>query len=1397
MNRRDDHVSLNIFDQIDSICREFRAELKKGKRPKLEQWFDQVPDDAQAQLFLNLLQTEIAFRNKSHETPSSDDYLRRFPQFARQVRQVFHEQSMMSVDESQASPLDDADVQTRTLVGPSAHRLGDYELLRELGRGGMGVVYGARNIKTRNQVALKTLPTGHDGQEVNAERLHRFRREFRSLSEINHPNLVGMQTLEVDGGQWFFTMDLVEGQDFLSYVRPGNQCDAERLRSGLGQLVRGLSHLHQRRIVHRDVKPSNVLVERDGTVKILDFGLVAELQQVNDMTQTRSGMFAGTPRYAAPEQMFGQRSEASDWYAVGVMLYEALTGEPPFRGNHIEVLRQKQDNDSPPLSGRADLPADLADLADRMLRRDPSQRPTMAVIAERLGLNFETRGTAGSTDSAGEEGFLESMASEQILIGRDDQLAQLDQSKDELLRTRQPQVVMIRGLSGEGKSALAEKFLHPLRMGTEMLVLSGRCYDRESVPFKAVDCLIDSLVSFLRGRKTEQLAVLLPDDIAMLAHIFPMLRRVPLIADRCGTGQPTVDSKQIRYRAFAALRDLLVNISKSLPVVLFVDDLQWGDADSAEAMAGLLQPPEAPAVMLLGSFRRDEADESPFLKAWYKSQVDKPNPISQRIVEVHPLTPDQCLTLVAMRVGIAPGTIKEQASELFTDTQGNPYFLEQLIEGYDAATCSFRAVPLNEIIATKLKRLPPNASQLLDVIAVAGKAVTLSEASQVAGHDRPAFETITHMRSERLVRLVGSGDQQLVDTYHDKIRETTLGRMDAAARQTLHLEFAESIQSSQAIDQAAVEAFLSQSFAKPVAPPFSTARIYDLAYHFHLAEDPRATSYQLLAGELAFQSYASDEAIQFLLRTNTVLQDNVPKDRRARLWHRLAVSSSRILDFDRAVAQFEAGIEYTESGLERAFFYAGIASVHQTRATYDLATEFHDRALSALGRKRPKGLIAYLTGAINFGKLFFFPEGWLRGKPGESNEELRLEQAIYIDLVQLLFDRIIPLIEYPAALMRLATLSHRCDDAGLACGVAMTSAHLGISGLPKMGRQLARRAMARIGDRTDPETEGIYRYCTASALSYSGDFSVAHEEFAKSIPLLTRAGSHFHCAPALHMWRHLFEAVGTASAEVSAARKLIELTSNSGDLRSLCWGQYDLAGGLARHGQIGDAVIAIEQAQKSWQSVRLNMTTPIFFAQRSFVFLQASKYELARSSSDFSWRIAIRHFRLMDVALRSLAWHLECVAGPHWATAPHDLDRGLIRKRCRWARILAIFHVKIRPHLLRARGRALVALGKKHNGIRSIEKAVRVARDLGMKYDLAKALLDLAAIKESGRDQNRREAVALLKEMESVIPRAEAWLLGDQYDEAVVAPEFDLAAWEQKHGPITPTPSGLVSDEIS
>jgi hypothetical protein len=643
-----------------------------------------------------------------------------------------------------------------------------------------------------------------------------------------------MQSLEVDGAQWFFTMDLIEGEDFLSYVRPRDLLDEERLRESLKQLARGIMALHQRRIIHRDVKPSNVLVECNGRVAILDFGLVAEMQNVTDVTQTRSAMFAGTPRYAAPEQMLGRQSEASDWYALGVILYESLTGELPFMAkNPMELLRLKHEHDPPSLSGRADLPSDLTELVDGLLKRVPGERLNSAAIAERLQLEDETRahgssGTAGSTRSSGsmadekEPDYLEPHGGDIVLIGREEQLAQLERACQELISIHQPVVVWVTGLSGEGKSSLVEKFLGPLRRGSEMLVLSGRCYDRESVPFKVIDSFIEPLVRFLRSQKAAILEQLLPPDIEMLAQLFPILGRVQPIANRRDRKISGLDDKQTRNLAFAALRDLMTNIGRTTPLVIHVDDLQWGDADSAAVMVSLLNPPHAPRVLLLGSFRRDEMDDSPFLREWNQRIGDSHEWQETRNIQVEPLTEAQCLKFLHQRFGSMGAAVKQGAAELFQNTKGNPYFLEQLIEGFDAESGSFKSIPLAQIVQNRLRNCPQGASELLQVIAIAGKTVSLGEVSLVAGHHSPAISAITHMRSERLVRLIGSKDDLLVDTYHDKIRETVLAGLEATARQQWHRLFADVIE----------ESCLRQSGSREADREQTTAqRVFDLAHY--------------------------------------------------------------------------------------------------------------------------------------------------------------------------------------------------------------------------------------------------------------------------------------------------------------------------------------------------------------------------------------------------------------------------------------------------------------------------------------------------------------------------------------------------------------------------------------
>jgi serine/threonine protein kinase len=240
-----------------------------------------------------------------------------------------------------------------------------FELRSLLGRGATGLVFEALDRSSGQTLALKLL------QHHDASALYRLKHEFRALTEIAHPNLAAMHELFVDEQQrGFFTMQLVRGRTFLEYVRPhaGDYAE-ERLRACLVQLTLGIRHLHERGKLHCDLKPSNVLVSDAGELCIVDFGLTQSLNDASGLSK----MFEGTPAYAAPEQVDpAQRSYASDWYAVGVMLYEALTGARPWPGNRRELLEEKARHDPPSPSQRTSASVDpaLERLCLQLLARD-------------------------------------------------------------------------------------------------------------------------------------------------------------------------------------------------------------------------------------------------------------------------------------------------------------------------------------------------------------------------------------------------------------------------------------------------------------------------------------------------------------------------------------------------------------------------------------------------------------------------------------------------------------------------------------------------------------------------------------------------------------------------------------------------------------------------------------------------------------------------------------------------------------------------------------------------------------------------------------------------------------------------------------------------------------------
>ena len=339
-----------------------------------------------------------------------------------------------------------------------------FTVTRRIGQGAMGVVYEAHDRLRQMPVAVKTIAGG------DPTALYRFKREFRSLSNITHRNLATLYELFADTTPWFYTMELVTGVTFLEYVRPSGSVQYQRLSAALTELVAGLSALHSWKKLHRDVKPSNVLVESDGRVVLLDFGLVIDLDGGSLGTFSERDEF-GTLAYMAPEQATGDiLTAAADWYAVGGLLFQALTGALPFVGDAQAILDAKLSRDGPsPREVNPDTPEALDRICTMLLRRDPDRRPSGQQIVDLLA-SRPTVPIHALTPAVHERPI--------ALLGREAHLVALQNACESVRRNRSV-VMLVHGPSGSGKTALVEHFLDGLSMRHDLLVLSGRCYERE------------------------------------------------------------------------------------------------------------------------------------------------------------------------------------------------------------------------------------------------------------------------------------------------------------------------------------------------------------------------------------------------------------------------------------------------------------------------------------------------------------------------------------------------------------------------------------------------------------------------------------------------------------------------------------------------------------------------------------------------------------------------------------------------------------------------------------------------------------------------------------------------------------------------------------------------------
>jgi serine/threonine protein kinase len=705
---------------------------------------------------------------------------------------------------------------------PPFRTMGRYEIQRVLGRGGMGVVYEALDTKDDAVVALKMIdskgesdgvlparkPIAGDESEA-AERLYRLKQEFRAVADLQHPNLIRLGELSSHEGQWFFTMELVRGASFVDYVRHraggGEELDQDRLRTGLTQLVSALEAIHDAGQVHRDVKPSNVLVSEEGRVVVLDFGLMSSTEH----SGRKAGVepVSGTPDYMAPEQIEGLPAEqATDWYGVGAMLFACLTGRPPFVGSAMDVMEAKLTRHPPsPRELAPDIPADLEALCLALLRIDPHDRPAAREVRERLGMQ-ERAWRAGAAPE-----------STLIFIGRENELRELEDAFIDVVAGK-ARTVVVEGEPGIGKSTLVQRFLGSLRDRT--LILSGRSYEQESVPFKGLDAIVDALSEFLLELPESRTRALIGGGIRFLATVFPVLNRVPLIAEATSNARLVDKPLALREQAFGEFERLIGALARERTLVLFLDDVQWADKDSLALLRRTLRQEGGVPVLFLATLRAGVGGAGPDLAPGAEELLAGASWLSLR-----GLTGSESKRLCAdlLRAsGRSPTAGSEDA--LVREAAGHPLYLSELVRSAGRTErVEEGATKLQDVLWERVQERAPLERRFLEMLAIAGSPIAYELVARAAELDVGECQThLSALRAAQLVLITRRDDERLVVLYHDRIRETVLlHRLGAGAGEGIvqdHLR-------------------LGRTILHATPPEARNARIFAIVQHLNIGRD--------------------------------------------------------------------------------------------------------------------------------------------------------------------------------------------------------------------------------------------------------------------------------------------------------------------------------------------------------------------------------------------------------------------------------------------------------------------------------------------------------------------------------------------------------------------------------
>ena len=818
-----------------------------------------------------------------------------------------------------------------------------------LGTGGMGEVYLAYEARLERRVAIKVLPERMHADPTAREGL---RREALAAAGLDHPFICKVFEVGDDEHVLYYTMEYVRGETLHARLRRGAEVRPSEAFRIAGEIAEALAEAHVGQVIHRDLKPGNVMLTAQGHVKVMDFGLARRATATVSPGEPRhdADTPAGTLQYMSPEQVTGESVDhRSDLFSFGLVLAELFFGRHPFaRGTPIDtaaaILREAPDLSA--TDGRY-VPEGLAMLIGRLLAKSPTDRyASMEEVRADLS-RLADRPMAPRV--AGD-------AARPLVIGRQAERAVLERALDAAMAGR-GEFVLLGGEPGIGKSHLA-RAVQADALGRACVTTTGHCYETDGAP--PFVPFVEMLEQWARALPPASFRHALGSAAPEVARLAPELRRVfpdlPAAID--------LPPEQQRRFLFNSVREFLDRAARLAPIVAVFEDLHWADESTLLLLLHVVYTLPSMPMLVIGTYRTvDLAVNRPFartLDELLRGRHATPVPLRR-------LTADDTATLLQSLSGKAapPST----ARAVYEKTEGNPFFIEEVFrhvrdEGHlfdesGAWREDIRADALDVpesvrlVIGRRLERLPDRARGVLTTAAILGRSADLHVLEAL--DDAPSDATLDAVEAAERAQLLGCERQGATVSYrfaHELVRQTLIGAVSLPRRQRIHARIAEALQR--------------------VYPVFSDRLVPVLAHHLYqagaLTDSGVTVTWLRRAAQLALAASAFedalvhlDAALSLLPGENSVRVAEIHAARATAL-RSLAQMPPAIRAFEEALSVFELN----QDAARVAETAMPLAMLHSWQVRPDVAAAICNRGLTALGdRNSPERALLLYTKAVS------------------------------------------------------------------------------------------------------------------------------------------------------------------------------------------------------------------------------------------------------------------------------------------------------------------------------------------------------------------------------------------------------------------------------------------------